>query len=199
MNPSKGDVADPDALYDVIIPTLCWFRNGTPPPPRVGCAICGKLVFSDQDVTYGIRMIVRPGECVYKLDLGVRIICLQCNVGGDQKSPFQSKEEFYFMLDLITKTTESIVCIAFPDPQAYVDHIVCCVLNILHKNIAPLNECWCCGATPQAPKLKCSGCYSVYYCNIECQRKDWSQHKTECKGMYHLCLKPKSKWIVLKK
>ena len=28
--------------------------------------------------------------------------------------------------------------------------------------------------------LKCSACYSVYYCSVECQEKDWSDHRKKC-------------------
>ena len=29
--------------------------------------------------------------------------------------------------------------------------------------------------------LRCSGCKKVFYCNVLCQRKDWKNHKQECK------------------
>jgi hypothetical protein len=28
---------------------------------------------------------------------------------------------------------------------------------------------------------RCSGCYVVWYCDIECQNKNWSEHKSQCK------------------
>ncbi len=28
--------------------------------------------------------------------------------------------------------------------------------------------------------LRCSQCKKVYYCNIECQKKHWKQHKKKC-------------------
>ncbi len=28
---------------------------------------------------------------------------------------------------------------------------------------------------------KCSGCYEISYCSVECQKKDWPNHKPECK------------------
>jgi hypothetical protein len=34
-----------------------------------------------------------------------------------------------------------------------------------------------CGA---ATKFKCSGCGVMPYCSVECQRKDWRNHKSEC-------------------
>jgi hypothetical protein len=30
--------------------------------------------------------------------------------------------------------------------------------------------------------LRCSGCRKVCYCNVSCQRQDWSRHKLECKS-----------------
>ena len=27
----------------------------------------------------------------------------------------------------------------------------------------------------------CSGCRAVYYCDVRCQRRDWSRHKVQCR------------------
>ena len=40
----------------------------------------------------------------------------------------------------------------------------------------PCNNC---GATP-ASMMRCSVCLSVHYCNADCQRNDWSNHKASC-------------------
>jgi len=39
-------------------------------------------------------------------------------------------------------------------------------------------NCTVCSSTTATP---CGGCGSVSYCGKECQRKDWKQHKTNCK------------------
>ena len=38
-------------------------------------------------------------------------------------------------------------------------------------------------SNPPFPKdgKRCGGCHNVYYCNVECQKKDWKRHKKECK------------------
>ena len=38
-----------------------------------------------------------------------------------------------------------------------------------------------CGNCSHPAYLKCTGCLSINYCNAECQRKDWTRHKLECK------------------
>ena len=44
-------------------------------------------------------------------------------------------------------------------------------------------ECKHCALGDSATKLwLCSGCSSVRYCSVECQRKDWKSHKKECKA-----------------
>jgi len=47
------------------------------------------------------------------------------------------------------------------------------------------------GSCPQCGKVattKCTGCKEVYYCNRDCQRKNWKLHKPECKALpYKIC------------
>ena len=40
-------------------------------------------------------------------------------------------------------------------------------------------QCSGCNAK-QEGMLKCTNCLNSYYCNAECQRKDWDSHKTFC-------------------
>ena len=40
-------------------------------------------------------------------------------------------------------------------------------------------QCSGCNAK-QEGMLKCTSCLNSYYCNAECQRKDWESHKTFC-------------------
>lgn len=35
----------------------------------------------------------------------------------------------------------------------------------------------------QKPARKCGGCGGAYYCSVECQRKDWPDHKISCKEL----------------
>ena len=42
-------------------------------------------------------------------------------------------------------------------------------------------QCACCHQDRPLEELqKCGRCMSVYYCNKECQRNDWSLHKKTC-------------------
>eukprot|EP00747_Dinoflagellata_sp_TGD_P003511 gnl/TRDRNA2_/TRDRNA2_108793_c2_seq1.p1 gnl/TRDRNA2_/TRDRNA2_108793_c2~~gnl/TRDRNA2_/TRDRNA2_108793_c2_seq1.p1 ORF type:complete len:398 (-),score=75.48 gnl/TRDRNA2_/TRDRNA2_108793_c2_seq1:46-1065(-) len=45
---------------------------------------------------------------------------------------------------------------------------------------AELHVCASCGDTGAAPKLKCSGCGEVRYCDVDCQRQHWKLHKRDC-------------------
>jgi len=49
-----------------------------------------------------------------------------------------------------------------------------------------IRECnWhlCPVITTESKKLKlCNGCEMVYYCSLNCQKKDWKSHKEFCKG-----------------
>ncbi|KAL7274993.1 hypothetical protein RUND412_002087 [Rhizina undulata] len=51
----------------------------------------------------------------------------------------------------------------------------------LRATYTPANIAACIAChTPDAPKL-CSGCRSVNYCSIDCQKPDWRKHKPVCK------------------
>ena len=42
------------------------------------------------------------------------------------------------------------------------------------------NKCTVCGVLTQS---LCKGCKQVYYCDVQCQKKDWKKgHKTVCKN-----------------
>ena len=40
----------------------------------------------------------------------------------------------------------------------------------------------CCGQCSKPSKTKCSRCKTTYYCGVECQKKDWKDHKKFCKS-----------------
>ena len=39
-----------------------------------------------------------------------------------------------------------------------------------------------CGQCSKPSKTKCSRCKTIYYCGVECQKKDWKGHKKFCKS-----------------
>ena len=39
-----------------------------------------------------------------------------------------------------------------------------------------------CGSCNQPSKTKCSRCKLIYYCGVDCQKKDWTSHKKFCKS-----------------
>ena len=42
----------------------------------------------------------------------------------------------------------------------------------------PIGPCRFCGALAE---VKCANCKSVYYCDRNCQKRNWKEHKTACK------------------
>lgn len=51
--------------------------------------------------------------------------------------------------------------------------------NEEEKKQEEIEKCKTCGANTSTLK-KCSGCQSVLYCNRECQKRDWKNHRHEC-------------------
>jgi hypothetical protein len=47
------------------------------------------------------------------------------------------------------------------------------------KREKPLRSCSNCG-TKKMSLSKCGRCKKAYYCNADCQRKDWAEHKKRC-------------------
>ena len=44
-------------------------------------------------------------------------------------------------------------------------------------------SCYCCKTFEEQPHTfqKCSGCKSVWYCSVQCQKTHWKIHKKDCK------------------
>ena len=42
------------------------------------------------------------------------------------------------------------------------------------------HKCESCGKDDKGNK-RCTGCFMVWYCGQECQKKEWEKHKAECK------------------
>lgn len=60
------------------------------------------------------------------------------------------------------------------------------IKNVVKKitKIVKMNEiCANCGKSAKDVKLlKCSNCQQVYYCGLECQKKNWKDHKKQCEN-----------------
>ena len=48
------------------------------------------------------------------------------------------------------------------------------------ENMSNIKICSCCKKESEKKLSKCSACLSVGYCNRECQKRDWHQHKVMC-------------------
>jgi hypothetical protein len=46
------------------------------------------------------------------------------------------------------------------------------------KPEAEEHYCNCCGKSGKL--VKCGRCKTTYYCDVECQKKDWTLHKPRC-------------------
>ena len=47
--------------------------------------------------------------------------------------------------------------------------------------MSKINICNSCGKRVPKKDSRCSRCKKVFYCSIDCQRKDWPIHKFYCK------------------
>lgn len=63
-------------------------------------------------------------------------------------------------------------------------HNSCSIIRILFP-ICPWSSTSCKSSVYSSRKrlLKCSGCQYVYYCNRDCQRESWTDHKQECNNL----------------
>ena len=57
-----------------------------------------------------------------------------------------------------------------------------CTQRVSIKSLSSMSTCNGCNKEfPNKSLRKCTGCHSVAYCGIDCQKKDWlTQHKSEC-------------------
>lgn len=62
-----------------------------------------------------------------------------------------------------------------PTPPKTVKHIE----RRLGKRSQPNRKCLVCGTSTRA---KCNLCLEVYYCNVQCQKQHWPQHRLQCKA-----------------
>ena len=58
-------------------------------------------------------------------------------------------------------------------------------------------KCNHCGAVSISQKI-CTRCEAVRYCNIDCQTKDWVNHKNDCKEKVKLVLQPNPRYPLTK-
>jgi len=54
--------------------------------------------------------------------------------------------------------------------------------EIVQKKLENLEKKSKCTGCNKVGLKKCKSCKAVYYCSIECQKKDWKNHKVNCKA-----------------
>lgn len=55
---------------------------------------------------------------------------------------------------------------------------------LINTDEPEIKTCWNCDCTDASEKLLfCGGCSAVYYCSVECQRRNWPLHRRLCKIM----------------
>ena len=64
----------------------------------------------------------------------------------------------------------------------------------LKKASSGLTYCGFCG---DKANLRCTGCYFIFYCNRNCQQKNFKQHKDICKSLDPEVEKTKTANIIL--
>jgi hypothetical protein len=53
--------------------------------------------------------------------------------------------------------------------------------NELLEALTSANGCTNCGTKDVNTLKRCTGCKFVKYCNVDCQKADWKNHKSVCK------------------
>lgn len=122
---------------------------------KTGCDLCGSHAFGGGKPhfiqTYEEYMAY-CNVCFSKVkDLRIHE-CINCGVHG----PLEAAVDKYLFTMYIAKCSDSC-----------------------EKKEIKLKECQTCGL-PLMKAKKCGGCGSVMYCSIECQKKDWPEHKLTC-------------------
>lgn len=210
---SGGDKPLPNALYDVIIPTLAWVIT-----PNIGsdsltsCCLCGQYT-ANQKALLAYRMAMETptdAKRAYDFRQLLRLLCFECadkkHLWAHAHSENVDRSGMERILEGIQAARKHISKTStFDSAEAYVDAIVARFLKTAHKTIDAdeqmqcLRRCWCCQAT-DVKLYRCSICLSALYCSAACQHQDWARHKGEqCSVLAHIIFAPKSAWIVLKK
>lgn len=140
------------------------------------CTDC--KVWHERNQTFGYEYICRDEES----GVGVCKVEMSCvnRKASETESCFicgeETVEEKEIRIRLPTENIESITRLC---------RSRACHSNMmaLHKQDVNFFVCACCEKIEErSQKMKrCAGCKSVRYCSRECQVKDWSLHKSDCK------------------
>lgn len=112
--------------------------------------------------------------------------CKNCYVCGNKANPKRYLSQSLVWIINIISFCDSQACMDKVDTEAS-KTVDASGLDV--KKIDPVvveraasQNAGCAGMCGLLENLhKCKGCYSVSYCSVACQKKDWPSHKKECK------------------
>ena len=58
-------------------------------------------------------------------------------------------------------------------------------VEVIEHRPGPNTACHGCGAVPDHRLKRCSRFRTTWYCNVNCQRRDWRRHKTHCNSVHN--------------
>jgi len=79
-------------------------------------------------------------------------------------------------INTVTRLLESAI------PLKSSDYLIDKIPQYIVISLWKIPFCMNCGKSIESNIKKCSGCHLVFYCNKNCQKKNWEDHKTRCKN-----------------
>ena len=118
-------------------------------------------------------------QCIYK-NLFKRDLIIDTELVNNRKTIRKCAEDFIFFIEQDDDNIKGIVCKAFLSKVkkavvkcGLLDGVLKCIERKMHHS---------CEVCRTALLLKkCGKCQRIYYCSVECQKKDYIKHKNICK------------------